>query len=108
MTEELRKKIEKEIRATKAIWNNNSEHIKLTESLIRQMFKVRHEVNTIRDEKGMPIPGTGRLITVEEKKQIIDFMMENNYPLTITIYNLLLRGYINGELTIEEKKTNKL
>ena len=80
----------------------------LTEPEIRGIFETNHEVNVQRDESGNLIPGSGRLITNEEKKQIFDFIIENNYPITRNVYNIVLNAYINDEIELNLNKVPKL
>lgn len=110
MNEEFEKKLQEEVRKSKKIWNLESGTFVIDSSMARQIFATHHEVNLLRDEKGYPIPGTGRVITNDEKKMILDYIVEQKYPLTNKIYNLLLKGYINGDLILENKeiKANKL
>lgn len=74
---------------------------------IKNIFSTNDEVNVKRDESGKLIPGTGRIITPTEKKEIFDYILENNLPLTSKIYSLALKRYLNNELVFEEK-THKL
>ena len=81
---------------------------KLNSIDIRQIFNTKHEVNLKRDETGMPIVGTGRVITNDEKKMIFDYILDNNYPVTQKMYTFLLKGYIDGELELSMEKPKKL
>lgn len=97
-------KINEEIKRTKNGWNSVGDvSYRLTDYDIRQIFAIKHEVNLRRDESGMPIPGTGRVITNEEKKQIFDYILENEYPLTKKMYNIILHGYLDNEIEFEQK-----
>ena len=53
------------------------------------------------------IEGTGRLITDEEKQEIINYMNKKNYYKNQYIYNALLKRYVRGTLTFDEKKLIK-
>ena len=109
MKNELEEILSIETNKYKKNWNSQKvSSYKLSESEIREIFATSHEVNLDRDEYGMPIPGTGRLITNEEKKNIFDFILENKYPLTRRVYNLVLQAYINNEVEIEKKQGPKL
>ena len=101
--------IAKEMKITKNNWNYKAEaSYRLTDYDIRQIFATNHEVNLERDENGIPIPGTGRIITNEEKKAIFDYILENSYPLTRKIYNIVLRAYLNNEIEFDLNQGPKL
>lgn len=109
MTEQFKKELEKEILKSKHTWNSDYMIHKLNNAAIREIFAMKHEVNLIKDENGMAIPGTGRIITNEEKKSVLDYIIENDFPLTKNIYNVLLKGYIQGEIELEtEEKRMKI
>lgn len=101
MNNNFEEKLEQIIKNSKRVWTSSKDYKKLDDISIREIFSMKYEINLKKDENGMPIPGTGRIITNEEKKMIFDYILENNYPLNIKIYNLLLKAYTNGELTIE-------
>ena len=102
-------KLQKEIIKAKNVFTLQKGIIRLNNIMIRQIFSTHHEVNLLCDANGKVIPGSGRVITNEEKKMCLDYMMEMNYPLTSNIYQCILNGYINGELNLENKeKTTKL
>jgi len=99
---ELEQKMEYEKYRLERSWNyNNKKTYKLTDLDIREIFKTTHEVNLERDKDGMPIPGTGRVITNEEKKMIFDFIIDHNYPLTRNAYSYVLNAYLNDEIDLK-------
>lgn len=104
MTESLKKEIEILKKDAKKSWNNYIVSPKLNDIAIREIFAMVHEVNLQRDETGMPIPGTGRIITAEEKKMVFDYILDNKLPLTKKMYDLILKAYISGDLELEEEK----
>ena len=109
MEKSIEEKIKQEIIFSKKKWNYKSITSYLfTDYDIRQIFATSHEVNLERDDSGMPIPGTGRLISNEEKKQVFDYILENNYPLTKKMYNIILYGYLNNEIELNINKGPKL
>lgn len=67
-----------------------------TQLNIEQIMNATLEVNAQRDENGWPIMGTGRIITSEEKQEVIDFLINNNIPVTTKLYDIALKRYING------------
>ena len=77
---------------------------------IKNIFAVNYEVNALKDENGIPISGTGRLITNEEKKNVLDFIVNNNLPLRVQIYKLVMKRYVNGDLELvnSENKIRKV
>lgn len=77
---------------------------KLTKSNLEQIFEEKTIVGIEFDEDKRPIPGTGRLISKEEKQKIIDYLKENNIPLYDDCYNIALRRYINGTLVLDLEK----
>lgn len=92
----------------KKFLHNNPIGLKIDELFLREVFGIQEEINTKRDEKGLPIPGTGRIITNEEKKMVFDYIIENKLPATLKIYKIVLKRYINGEIDLEnQKKHNK-
>ena len=72
---------------------------------IKQVMNVKIEIDTLKDKNGYPIAGSGRVINNDEKQKIIDYLMCNNIPLTIKIYNLALRRYAEGSLSLENSET---
>lgn len=68
---------------------------------IKQIMSTSLEVNAKKDEDNIPIPGSGRIITNLEKIGIVQFLENNNIPLTKKIYNLALNRYI----AFSEEKT---
>ena len=107
--ESFDERLQFEIKKSKNGWSSYKTGFnKLDDISIRQIFSTIHEVNLQRDETGIPIPGTGRLITNDEKKMIFDYILENNYPLTKRFYNFILREYINGEVELINKNSHKL
>lgn len=101
--------IANEEKNTKQNWNNKKDgSYILSDTQIREIFATNHEVGLDRDENGIPIPGTGRVITNEEKKAVFDFILENSYPLTKKVYNIILRAYLDNELDLNIKQGPKL
>ena len=98
-----------EVITLKHFLNKNHLGKKIDAHEIKQIFSIQEENNTKRDELGNPIPGTGRIITNEEKKMILDFMVNNNL-LYSKIYKLAKERIINGELifTQNEPKQRKV
>lgn len=72
---------------------------------IKQAMNAKIEVNTQKDKKGYPIAGSGRIINNEEKQKVIDYLKHNDIPLTNQLYNLALRRYIEGTLSLENNST---
>lgn len=69
---------------------------------------MKEEVNFKRDENDKPIPGTGRVITKEEKAMIINYI--NNKPSIYFgdyTYKLAKMKYINDDL-FKEKVLEKV
>lgn len=63
------------------------------------------EYSPISSENGMPTIHTGRIITLEEKQYVLDFMEKHQIPMLDVLFHITLRRYVNGTLGIynEEK-----
>lgn len=64
------------------------------------------EINLKRDEQGNLIPGSGRIVTRQEKQSIIDWIKENNLPCTRFLYRDAFNRYKKGQLFKSEKQNN--
>ena len=95
-----------EIIKLKQFLNKNNLGTKLEKYHIQQIFSTYDELNAEKDDLGNPIPGTGRVITTEEKKMILDFMVNNNL-LYSKIYKLAKERIANGELLFTENETKQ-
>ena len=71
---------------------------------LEQAMNSKLEINSQRDENGWPIVGTGRVITIEEKQEVINFLCEHNIPVTTKLYDIALRRYINSLSTDNPKQ----
>jgi len=67
------------------------------------------EFDSEKDENRKPILGTGRVVSREEKKFVMDYL-EKNSTLTFKTYKITLRRYIDSEITLmsEGKIQNKV
>ena len=54
------------------------------------------------DSNNNPIANTGRLVTKEEKVSVVNYLKENNIPLYDYCYDIALKRYINGTLSISD------
>lgn len=97
-----------DMRKVKQFFGYNNIGENLSEYYIKQIMATKNEVNLRRNKEGMPIPGTGRVITTEEKTGIIDYLLSNNIPLTTKLYALAMKRYISGELEISVEQTKSL
>ena len=52
----------------------------------------------------MPISNTGIELTEEEKERVLNFLIQNNVPLSLNLFNLAVQRYLNKDLYIEESK----
>ncbi len=57
-----------------------------------------YEFDSLKDEKGFPIKGTGRILTEEEMMQIIEFFKQYHIPFIDTIVNYAARCYYQNTL----------
>ena len=105
MRDDFKKELEILIERESKAWRDDQIFHRLNDIAIREIFAMKHEVNMLRDEKGMVIPGTGRVITNEEKKMVFDFMLENDLPFTKKMYSFILNAYISNELELSEVKS---
>lgn len=84
----------------------NSTNVIFYDSInLKKLLDEKVEINCQKDKKGFPIPGTGKIITREEKQSIIDYLMENRVPLNSKTYDIALKRYLNGNLIVSESKT---
>lgn len=56
------------------------------------------------DENRIPIPNTGIKLTEEEKGKILNFLIQNNIPLSLNLFNLATKRYLDKTLYVEESK----
>lgn len=56
------------------------------------------------DENRMPIPNTGIKLTEEEKEKVLNFLIQNNVPLSLNLFNLAAKRYLDKTLYVEESK----
>ena len=86
------------IKIKRFFYNNEGTTLSLDDKMIKQIIDTKVEINTKRDKSGFPIAGTGKIITNEEKKLVIEYILNHNMPLTTKMYSLAMKRYINGEL----------
>ena len=98
----------KEVRILQTFDSKNHHQKKFNGLNIIEIFAMKEEVNFKRDENDKPIPGTGRVITKEEKAMIINYI--NNKPSIYFgdyTYKLAKMKYINDDL-FKEKVSEKV
>ncbi len=98
----------KEVRILQTFDSKNHHQKKFNGLNIIEIFAMKEEVNFKRDENDKPIPGTGRVITKEEKAMIINYI--NNKPSIYFgdyTYKLAKMKYINDDL-FKEKVLEKV
>ena len=109
MGKSFEEKIIEERKNAKNNWNNRLESsFKLENFDRRQILETTHYVNLERDKNNMPIPGTGRLITEDENLQVIEYIEENDLPLTKKMYAIVLEEYLKDENLFNQSKGRKL
>lgn len=80
----------------------------LTEIFIKSILEEKTIVNVLFDSNNQVIPGSGRLVTNEEKRGIIEYLKENNIPLYDATYSIILKRYLAGKIDLGlEDKFNK-
>lgn len=92
-----------ELTAFKNFIKTNKTSIESDNFYFRQLFNIKEEYNTLRDENGVPIPGTGRTIANEEKQMIKDYLHYLNVPLTYNTYTCAINRYIKDEIRLIKK-----
>lgn len=80
---------------------------------VQLIYDMKQTVGVQFDEEGRIIPGTGREITLEDKNYIIEYLRNNNIPLTNAAYNAAVKRLVLGVLviennTIKEKSSQKV
>ena len=63
----------------------------------RYIFNEKREFYCDLDDNGLPIPGTGHIVTKEEKKEIMKMIETDGFKLYGPIYNIYLKKYFNEE-----------
>ena len=105
------------------IYTSGSRVLSKNQLTLLKKFKINNEtadeVNradkvAIRDEKRIvgvqfdknnkPIPNTGRIITEEEKENLIKYLTENKIPINRFTYRALMKRYLKGYIIFEEEK----
>lgn len=57
-----------------------------------------YEFNSLKDQDGFPIKGTGKILSVEELTQIVNIFLDNGIPLYDMVVNIAIPCYANGAL----------
>lgn len=76
---------------------------------ISSILESNVEINLKKDEHGTLIPGSGRIVTKQEKQSIIDWLRDNHLPCTRFLYRDAFNRYKKGQLFCVEgqKDSNK-
>lgn len=76
---------------------------------LRSSFKINQRRQNLTSLKYTIRDKNGNMVTVpqEENEYIADFMEEYNIPLIQNTFDFILKGYINGEINLEEIRKNK-
>lgn len=69
-----------------------------------ELLSLNTELNCQKDAQGYPIPGTGVQATMEEKEQIVNYLILNNIPLTPNVYHIAQKRYFAGTLNINNQE----
>lgn len=62
------------------------------------IMRTNYEFNSLKDDKGFPISGTGYTLRDEEKQEVIAFFTTNNIPLGESLVSIAMRLYANQAL----------
>lgn len=79
---------------------SNFESLKINDEDVEMILNQHDEVRCEKDDRGYPIPGTGTIITNQEKLGIINYLKKLRVPLTYGTYYAAFRRYVNGYLII--------
>ena len=69
---------------------------------IPKIMSEKTEIDCQKDKDGFAIIGTGRIVTEEEKRSIINYLKNKNIPLTNHTYSIAFKRYKNGNLFVFE------
>ena len=78
----------------------------LNERTLNILLESREVLGVQMDSSGEMIPNSGKEIKLEEKYQILDFLSQNNIPLTYDVYRICLHRIANSTLIKEEDHQN--
>lgn len=79
-----------------------NQNAKASSITIKQIMEERKYINIKKDENGEIMKDSGTLMTEFEKKEIIDFLNENNIPINAKTYKLACNRYLKKELKKEK------
>ncbi|MBQ3021224.1 MAG: hypothetical protein IJD92_03265 [Bacilli bacterium] len=72
----------------------------LNDKDIEKIYSSKIEKKLMRDKNGIPIPNTGRIISLDEKKAIIEYMKTNHIPLNSKLFDIAVNRFVDDELEI--------
>jgi hypothetical protein len=86
----------------------NKKHSERKETLnIMTVYSSVEEFNCKKDKQGFPTPGTGTVISNEDKDYLIRWLADNNQQVNLVNYEAAISRYKKGYITIPKKKTRK-
>ena len=65
---------------------------------VEAIRKSIYEYDSLKDENGFPIKGTGKILTGEELNEVIQFFQENQIPLYDKLVAIALKCHANHSL----------
>lgn len=71
---------------------------------VKKIMSTYDEIDTQVDKYGNDIKGSGRVITTEEKEDMIKFLKDNNVPINSKTYAGVKRRFLDGEDLKKKKK----
>lgn len=101
------KKVEDIILFNAFIKKNEMLGLDLGKSGFSQIYDTKIEINLKKDIDGTPIPNTGRVVTLQEKEFIVNYLKNNNIPLYYKFYIVALKRYLNDTLIVDQLTTKK-
>ena len=92
----------------KEYYEKNKKSKVLDDITLRELCNSDSEYGAKLDANGMPIPGTGKKLLKEEKKEIVNILKESGIPITKGVLKLAIKKYLDGELNITNETSIKL
>ena len=79
----------------------------LKEKDIKNILNSKDIINVEFDCNNNIIPNSGKEITKEEKQLVINFLKENDIPISNYTYDIALKRYLNGNLILDSQEKIK-
>jgi len=83
---------------------NSKDYFLTEEENVKNILNDIQEYGAKKDSKGLLVSGTGRIIRLDEKEKIIEFLRKIKAPLTVKNYKVACRRYVNGTLLFDDNE----